>query len=109
MVSINEAIARCPLQDYPRRDLIELRGDNRSWDPEIPESDNPNNKILIARDDHHPDRIKQWRDMWIVKVGHIWLYNLALLVTGVLATHGIYNGSWSLNDMRSSMNDPSYN
>ena len=108
-MSINEAIARCPLQDYPRRDPIVLRGDNRSWDPEIPESDNPNNKILIARDDYHPDRIKQWRDMWIVKVGHIWLYNLALLVTGVRATHGIHTGSWNLNDMRSSMNDPSYN
>ena len=39
----------------PRRDPIELRGDNRSWDPEIPESENLNNKILISRDDYHPD------------------------------------------------------
>ena len=55
MASRAEAIARCPLQDYPRRDAIELRGDNRSWDPEIPESENLNNKILISRDDYHPD------------------------------------------------------
>ncbi len=56
MASRAEAIARCPLQDYPRRDPIELRGDNRSWDPEIPpESENLNNKILISRDDYHPD------------------------------------------------------
>jgi len=80
--------------------------DNRSWDPEIPEIENPNNKILIARDDRMN---KKWGDMWIVKVGHIWLYNLASLVTGVRATHGIHTRSWNLNDMRSSMKDLSYN
>ena len=41
--------------------------------------------------------------------GHIWLYQLASLVTGVRATQGIHTGSWNLNDMRSLMNDPSYN
>jgi hypothetical protein len=100
--------SRMSITGLPKERSNELRGDNRSWDSEIQESENLNNKILIARDDYHPDGINNGEICGSSRLdisGCI----LASLVTGVRATHGIHTGIWNLNDIRSSMNESIYN